>query len=197
MAVVQCEQVWEQISDYIDGEVDAGVRSAMDAHIQGCQRCASVLHGTQNIVNLFGDERLFKVPMGYSWRMKRRIASDTQIRRRAALGWLVATAAIAIVSGSVVLANRMSGPEQGSKSIMANLGSVPGNLEVVITDHGKLFHLKECPFVKQEDHPRSVTAAEAQASGHVPCVRCLGQYVQEVASKLVSRRAFASFFASH
>ena len=72
MAVVQCEQVWEQISDYIDGEVDASVRSAMDEHIQGCKRCTSVLEGTRNVVNLFGDERLFRVPMGYSWRLKRR-----------------------------------------------------------------------------------------------------------------------------
>ena len=196
MAVVQCEQVWEQISDYIDGEVDAGVRSAMDEHIQGCKRCASVLHGTQNIVNLFGDERLFKVPMGYSWRLKRRIASDTQIRRRAVLGWLVATAAVVVTAGSVVLVNRMSGPEQGAKSVMANLGHVPGNLEVVITDHAKLFHLKECPFVNQNDNPHSVTAAEAQASGHVPCVRCLGEYVQELASRLVNRRVFASFLSA-
>jgi putative zinc finger protein len=195
MAVVQCEQVWEQISDYIDGEVDPGVRSDLDAHIQGCRRCASVLQGTQNVVHLFGDERLFKVPMGYSWRMKRRIASDTQIRRRAVLGWLVATAAVAVVSGSVVLANRVSGTEQGSKSIMANLGRVPSNLEVVVTDHGKLFHLKECPFVHQDDHPRAVSAAEAQASGYVPCVRCLGEYVQELAAKLVNRRVFAGFMA--
>lgn len=196
MAVVQCEQVWEQISDYIDGDVDAGTRSALDEHLRGCQRCTSVLNGARNVVSLFGDERLFKVPMGYSWRIKRRIASDTKIRRRAVLGWLVATAAVAVVSGSVVLANRMQGGEQGSKSVMANLGRVPSNLEVVVTDHSKLFHLKECPFVNQDDHPRSVSAAEAQASGYVPCVRCLGEYVQELAAKLLNRRVFASFMAS-
>jgi hypothetical protein len=196
MVVVQCEQVWEQISDYIDGDVDAGVRSTLDEHIQGCQRCTSVLNGTRNVVTLFGDDRLFKVPMGYSWRMQRRIASDMQVRRRTVLGWLVASAAVALVSGSVVLANRMSGNQAANKSVMAQLGRVPSDLEVVVTDHSKLFHVKECPFVHQEDHPRPVTAADAEKEGYVPCVRCLGQYVGELAARLVNKSLWASFLPS-
>jgi len=195
MAVMQCEQVWEQISDYIDGDVDAGLRVTLDEHIRGCQRCTSVLNGTRNVLALYGDERLFKVPMGYSWRMQRRIASDVQVRRRTVIGWLVATAAVALVSGSVVLANRM-GTAESTKSVMAKLGRVPADLEVVVTDHGKLFHVKECPFVRQTDHPRPATAAQAEAEGYVPCVRCLGQYVGELAARLVNQKIFASFLAS-
>jgi anti-sigma factor RsiW len=192
MVVVQCEQVWEQISDYIDGEVEAGTRSAMDEHIQGCQRCTSVLNGTRNVVALFGDERLFKAPLGYSWRLQRRIASDTRPPRRAMLGWLVASAAMVLVSGSVVIANRFGSENGQTKSEMANPGRVPADLEVVVTDHAKLFHLKECPFVRESDHPHAVTAAEAQREGYVPCVRCLGQYVSEIAAKLAHRAVLAS-----
>lgn len=196
MAVVQCEQVWEQISDYIDGDVDAGLRVTLEEHIQGCPRCRSVLDGTRNILALYGDERLFKVPMGYGWRMQRRLASDMRSRRRTVLGWLVATAAVALVSGSVVLANRVGGSSGSNKSVMAKLGHVPAELEVVVTDHGKLFHIKECPFVHAEDHPRALTAAEAEAQGYVPCVRCLGQYVGELAARLVRQRVFAGFVAA-
>jgi len=195
MVVVQCEQVWEQISDYIDGDVDAGTRSAMEAHIQGCQRCTSVLEGTRNVVSLFGDERLFKTPMGYSWRLQRRLKSDMQVRRRAVLGWLVATAAVAAVSGTVVIAQRL-GANGGDKSPMANLGRVPPDLEVVVTDHGKLFHVKGCPFIKESDHPHDLVAAEAQKQGYVPCVRCLGEYVQEFAARLLNRGAWAGFVAT-
>ena len=196
MVVVQCEQVWEQISDYIDGDVDAGTRSAMDAHIQGCQRCTSVLNGTRNVVNLFGDDRLFKTPMGYSWRLQRRLNSDMRSRRRTVIGWLVATAAVAVVSGSVVLAQHMGANSGGEKSQMANLGSVPAELEVVVTDHGKLFHIKECPFVKQSDHPHALTAAQAETEGYVPCVRCLGQYVGQLAARLMNRGVFAGYVAT-
>jgi hypothetical protein len=196
MVVVQCEQVWEQISDYIDGDVDAGMRSALEAHIQGCQRCTSVLNGTRNVVGLYGDDRLFKAPMGYSWRLQRRIKSDMQVRRRAVLGWLVATAALAVISGSVALAGKMGAASQGAKSPMAQLGRVPAEMEVVITNHGKLFHVKDCPFIRDEDHPHAVTAAQAESEGYVPCVRCLGEYVGELAARLVNKGAWAGFLAS-
>ena len=196
MVVVQCEQVWEQISDYIDGDVDGGLRSALDAHIQGCQRCTSVLNGTRNVVGLYGDDRLFKTPIGYSWRLQRRIASDMRVRRRTVLGWLVATAALAVISGSVVLANKMGAGSEVAKSPMAQLGRVPAEMEVVITDHGKLFHVKDCPFIRDEDHPHAVTAAQAEAEGYVPCVRCLGDYVGELAARLVNKGAWAGFLAS-
>ncbi len=47
---LNCEQVWREISNYVDGEVDAALRSAMDDHFSSCQRCASVLAGTRNVV---------------------------------------------------------------------------------------------------------------------------------------------------
>jgi len=196
MVVVQCEQVWEQISDYIDGEVDAGLRSALDDHIHGCQRCTSVLNGTRNVVDLYGDERLFKTPMGYSWRSQRRLHNDMLVRRRTVLGWLAATAALAVVAGSIVIADKMGSNSDGARSPMAHLGRVPADLEVVITDHGKLFHVKECPFVREQDHPHVVNAAQAEVQGYVPCVRCLGQYVGELAARLANRSTFAGMLAT-
>jgi predicted anti-sigma-YlaC factor YlaD len=196
MVVVQCEQVWEQISDYIDGDVDAGLRSALDDHIQGCQRCNSVLNGTRNIVHLYGDDRLFKTPMGYSWRLQRRIQSDMQVRRRTVLGWLAATAALAVITGSIAIADKMGARSFADKSPMAQIGRVPADLEVVVTDHGKLFHVKECPFIREKDHPHAVTAAEAETQGYVPCVRCLGQYVGELAARLLNRGSLAEMIAA-
>ena len=92
MVVVNCEQVWQEISNYIDDEIDPTVRSAMDEHLHQCQRCTAVLDGTKNLVHLYGDERRFEVPMGYSWRMQRRLAGNMPGRRRF-LGWAFATAA--------------------------------------------------------------------------------------------------------
>jgi len=30
--MLNCEQVWREISNYVDGEVDAGLRASMDEH---------------------------------------------------------------------------------------------------------------------------------------------------------------------
>ena len=68
---MNCEQVWSEISNYVDGEVAAGLRSAMDEHIRTCKRCASVLAGTRNVVALYGDERMLEVPAGFSQRLRK------------------------------------------------------------------------------------------------------------------------------
>jgi len=58
--MLNCEQVWREISNYVDGEVDAGLRASMDEHFRTCKRCASVLAGTRNVVQLYGDERMLE-----------------------------------------------------------------------------------------------------------------------------------------
>ena len=63
--MLNCEQVWREISNYVDGDVEAGLRSAMDEHFRTCTRCASVLAGTRNVVQLYGDERMLEVPAGF------------------------------------------------------------------------------------------------------------------------------------
>src|SRR5712691_2181742 len=60
--VVSCEEVWREISNYLDGEVDASLCAAMEDHLRGCKHCTAVLDGTRNVVQLYGDERMFEVP---------------------------------------------------------------------------------------------------------------------------------------
>ena len=73
---MNCEQVWREVSNYIDGDVDAALRSSMEEHFKTCQRCASVLAGTRNVVQLYGDERMLEVPAGFSRRLEKRLTQD-------------------------------------------------------------------------------------------------------------------------
>jgi hypothetical protein len=186
MVVVNCEQVWQEISNYIDNDVDPSLRSAVDEHLHQCQRCTAVLEGTRNVVELYGDDRLFHVPMGYSWRLQRRLAGNMP-NRRSFLGWAFATAAVAVIGASIAYENSKPDPTLAMKSEHANPGRVPPQLAVVITDHGKLFHVHGCPFLKENDNARNVTAAEAMKDGYVPCVRCLGEYVNAIAQSVSKR----------
>jgi anti-sigma factor RsiW len=103
MVAVGCEQVWSEISNYIDGEIDSTTRSALDEHFGQCARCTAVLEGTRNVVQLYGDDRLFQVPLGYSWRLKRRLKEEARPERGTLRGWVVAFAVLAIVAGSMTL----------------------------------------------------------------------------------------------
>src|ERR1700686_564381 len=102
--VVNCEQVWQEISNYLDGEVDASLRASMDEHFRTCKRCTSVLEGTRNVVQLYGDERMLEVPLGFSNRLQRRLDENVHRSRRSFLGWMVAAAATVVVVGGFEVA---------------------------------------------------------------------------------------------
>jgi hypothetical protein len=175
--VIRCEEVWVEVSNYLDGDIAPDLRAAMDQHFSECKRCASVLEGTRNVVQLYGDERMAQVPLGFSYRLHRRLEGNMPGNRRRFLGWMVAAAAAAVTAGAVKLASSVSrGAEPRSEHARQGT-NVPPDLIVVVSDAAKLFHLPECSVIHDRAHMRTVTARDAQQQGFVPCVRCLGQYV--------------------
>jgi anti-sigma factor RsiW len=70
---IDCKHVWEQVSAYIDGEVDAGLRAEIDKHLETCEICSAVLDSTRNVVVLMADGRVFELPAGFSERFHARL----------------------------------------------------------------------------------------------------------------------------
>jgi len=182
--VVNCEQVWQEVSNYLDGEVSPGLRAAIEAHVSGCQQCAAVVNGTRNVIELYGDERMLEVPLGFSQRLHRRLDANLPVRnlqssdRRSFLGWMVAAAAACLVLGSLEVARSSALRRPPLRSAMAQPGGgVPPELAVVVSENGKLFHLAGCGFIHEKNKLRTLTAAVAQREGYTPCVRCLGKYL--------------------
>src|SRR5258708_33546742 len=80
---LKCEHVWNEISNYIEGDIEPALRSAMDAHFQTCQHCRSVLEGTRNVIALYSDERMIdeqtiEVPAGFGRRLEKRLAQTAR-----------------------------------------------------------------------------------------------------------------------
>jgi anti-sigma factor (TIGR02949 family) len=73
---IDCMHVWREISNYIDGEVDPELRKRMEEHFKGCEHCAAVLDGTNNVLRLVGDGRQFELPTGFSERLRKRLEKD-------------------------------------------------------------------------------------------------------------------------
>ena len=176
--VVNCEEVWREISNYLDGEIKPDLRLAMEEHIRGCRRCAAVLDGTRNVVQLYGDERMLEVPLGFSQRLQHRLEEENMPRsRRGFLGWMVAAAAGVLVAGSFEAARSsvFSHPELRSEHARPGAG-VPPDMLVVVSIDGKTFHAAGCPFIHDKAHTQTIAAREAQRRGYAPCVRCMKQY---------------------
>jgi anti-sigma factor (TIGR02949 family) len=73
---IDCKHVWEHISAYIDGDVDASLRSEIDRHLETCEICSAVLDSTRNVVVLMADDRVFEVPVGFSARLHERLEEE-------------------------------------------------------------------------------------------------------------------------
>ena len=76
--VLNCRDVWKEISNYIEDEVSAQLRKELEAHFAQCRHCTAVLDGTHNVIVLMADERAFSVPAGYSERLTARLRLEIE-----------------------------------------------------------------------------------------------------------------------
>ncbi len=176
--VVNCEHVWREISNYLEGEIEPGLRAAIEEHLRGCKHCTAVLDGTRNVVQLYGDEKMLEVPLGFSQRLERRLDENTHRDRRGFLGWMVAAAAAVLVAGSFEVAKSSVSSQRELRSEHAQSGAgVPPDMLVVVSTDGKIFHKSGCPFIHDKAHIQIITAREALRAGYAPCVRCMKKYL--------------------
>src|SRR5260370_1075088 len=92
---ITCEEVWGDMSEYVDDELDLMQRTALEEHFAECRHCASVLEGTCNIIRLYRDERVLAPPKEFHDRLRRRLdqrlnqGSEDRIHpsRRTVLAW--------------------------------------------------------------------------------------------------------------
>ncbi len=180
--VVNCEHVWREISNYLEGEVDAETRAAMEVHFAQCKHCTAVLDGARNVVQLYGDDRLFELPAGFSRRLQRRLADATPSSHFAGWRsfWMLAVAAVALVIGTVSLGNSSIFSHPNTRSRLAQPAhKIPPDLMVAVSSEGRIFHVPGCKYLHNKigESPELMTASQAMREGYAPCSRCLRQYL--------------------
>jgi hypothetical protein len=171
--------MWREISNYVDGEVNAELRASMDEHFQNCTRCASLLAGMRNVVRLYGDERMLEVPAGFSSRLQKRLAKNAAVqgsRWSSWSAWLVPVAAMVLIAVTLLMTGSSRNQLRSQHAEQAK--DIPPDMTVVVSSGAKLFHVPGCPFIHDKATERTLTAKEAMHEGYVPCPRCLRQYLK-------------------
>jgi anti-sigma factor RsiW len=74
--VLECKHVWDYISGYLDGTLDADVLEQVQRHLEHCEICSAILDSTRNIIILTADDRVFELPVGYSERLHARLDAE-------------------------------------------------------------------------------------------------------------------------
>jgi len=178
MALTNCRDVWPAISDYLDGELSPALRAEIDQHVAGCPKCASVLHGTQNIVRLYRDPRMMPAPTGIRAGLRQRIQAHAAPQRGTLRGLFTGLAVVGAFAILLLMAGSYSGNETALRAAMSHPAYSTPVDPGFVTAHGKLFHRAGCPFMHGPE--TLLSAADAVAAGYAPCVRCMKEALHSV-----------------
>ncbi len=176
MPPISCEEVWRELSNYIDGDIDPGLRAEMEAHFKQCKHCAALLDGTRNVVELVGDDRAFALPAGFSRRLEARLAKQISATAPSAspaisarLWWASGLAACFILASFALFhARERAAPSLKSRHSQPAVKLVASM--VAVGENGKTFHVPGCPYLR--GRVRLITMEAAVRSGFVPCIHC-------------------------
>ncbi len=78
---IDCVEVWRQISNYLEGEVDTALRASMASHFKDCAHCSAILDGTRNVMKLVGDGKAFEIPAGVSQKFYKKLNDHLAARK--------------------------------------------------------------------------------------------------------------------
>ncbi len=70
---IDCRHVWNEITNYMEGDLTPKLRERIAHHLEGCRHCSAVYDGTKNVVRLLGDDRALELPRGFSQRLYQRL----------------------------------------------------------------------------------------------------------------------------
>jgi Putative zinc-finger len=183
---VNCEQVWREVSNYLEGEVDSSLRAAMDEHFRTCRTCASMLAGTRNVIRLYSDERILQVPAGFGRRLEKRLTRTARVNPggwSTWSAWLVPVAALILFAGGLRFASSSTAPHPMLSEMGQPGRGIPPDMVVVVTAGAKEFHRPGCDVIHNKATERTLTAKEAIERGYVPCPRCLRKYLETAAEQ--------------
>ncbi len=188
MGIIICEDVWRDLSNYIDDELDSTKRTAMEQHFAECAQCAAILEGTCNVIRLYRDERTLSLPKGFQERLERRLQSKphdedekdrkplemVHLSRRKVLAWALTAAAAVPLGFALFSVKKILLPRTGDHPLWTPDSQPPSGLVAVSQDAAeKWFHIPNCPHLLGK--PKFVPVEEALREGYAPCPYCIGK----------------------
>jgi hypothetical protein len=176
---LKCEHVWRDISDYVDGELDTELRQDIARHIATCQRCTAVYTGTVNIVQLYGDERMFSIPAQFVPALHRRLSARLSPERGSVYAWTLSLAGAGLVAATLLIFSLPQFAAPGLRAPMSEPALKAAYGMVAVTDEGKTFHVPGCTYLHGK--ARMIPVEDALRQGYSPCIRCESELLEQAA----------------
>jgi anti-sigma factor RsiW len=69
MTLFDCKNAIQEISSYLDGDLDPDLKRDLEGHLKGCHHCKAVVDTTRKTIELYCDGKLFPLPEGVRSRL--------------------------------------------------------------------------------------------------------------------------------
>ena len=79
---MDCTEVMEQLSEYLDVDVRAELRKAVDEHLHACHDCSYYVDSVRKTVVLFQADLRIEVPMKAAARLREALAAEYSLSAR-------------------------------------------------------------------------------------------------------------------
>lgn len=77
-----CNDVIREISNFIDGDLDAAMKHEIEVHLKGCSECAVIVDQTRLTVEIFCDSQLVELPSDVRDRLHQALRRKMQEARK-------------------------------------------------------------------------------------------------------------------
>jgi anti-sigma factor RsiW len=79
---LSCRNVIRELSNYIDGDLDASMKREIEAHIRECKECRVIVDQTKLTVDIFCDSQLVELPADVRERLHQALRRKMQEARK-------------------------------------------------------------------------------------------------------------------
>ena len=75
---MKCKEVMQEVSDFLDGELDEAAKEHLCEHLRKCHKCQVVVDTTRKTIELYCDGKLYPLPDPVRERLHQTLRSKCQ-----------------------------------------------------------------------------------------------------------------------
>ena len=80
--MLTCKEFLQELNDYLDDVVDAGLRNRIEAHVNECPNCFVILDTTKKTIEIYRDSQLYELPEDLRSRLRSAIMTKCQQHKK-------------------------------------------------------------------------------------------------------------------
>jgi anti-sigma factor RsiW len=79
---VKCSEFLQELTSYLDGQLDARTKAELEDHLSWCHNCYVVCDTTKKTIEIYRDSELYELPEDLRTRLRSAIVAKCQQRKR-------------------------------------------------------------------------------------------------------------------